>query len=352
VALQHRAPFGRGRIRSASNVSPAPRRPTIDDQPAPTVGSSGEFGVIRAVAALTGSTPGVLIGPGDDAAVVAAPDGRVVVTTDALVEGVHFRRDWSSAYDVGRKAAAQNLADIVAMGARPTALVVAFAAPPELALAWAEDLMRGLVAEAAAVGAAVVGGDVVRAPQIVVTVTALGDLEGRAPLTRSGARPGDILVLAGATGLSAAGMVAVASGDADATADLAAVAAAHRSPSPPYAAALALAALGATAMIDTSDGLSSELHHLAAASVVGIRVDDVPIDARLAAVAQVLTGEPLRWALHGGEDHAFLATLPPGAAGRMGDIAVRIGVVTDDGVVTYRGEPLIARGWDHFGGAT
>ena len=130
-----------------------------------------------------------MIGPGDDAAVISAPDGRVVASTDLLVEGRHFRRDWSSAFDIGVKAAAQNLADIAAMGASPTALLVGFAAPGDLAVAWAEDLVRGLVAECARAGAAVAGGDVSSADSVILGITALGDLAGREPVTRTGHGP-------------------------------------------------------------------------------------------------------------------------------------------------------------------
>src|SRR4051794_11418932 len=145
----------------------------------------GEFGLIARVIDRLTSTPAVLLGPGDDAAVVAAPDGRVVATTDGMVEGVHFRREWSGAYDVGRKAAAANLAGVAAMGARGPALLVGPAAPADLPLDWSLELADGLRDEAALVGAAVVGGDVVRSATIVVSVTALGDLDGRAPVTRS-----------------------------------------------------------------------------------------------------------------------------------------------------------------------
>src|SRR5919107_1588306 len=131
----------------------------------------GEFGLIERVVERLGTSEYVLLGPGDDAAVVAAPDGRVVATTDVLVEGVHFRRDWSSAYDVGRKAAAVNLADVAAMGARGSALLVGLAAPADLPVEWALGLTDGLRDEAALVGAAVVGGDVVRSEVLVVSVT-------------------------------------------------------------------------------------------------------------------------------------------------------------------------------------
>src|SRR5438045_1588359 len=113
-----------------------------------TVARTGEFGLIARVTARLGTGPATLLGPGDDAAVVAAPDGRVVASTDVLVEGRHFRRDWSSARDVGHRAAAANLADIAAMGAVPTALLVALCVPPNLEVAWAEELADGLAAEA------------------------------------------------------------------------------------------------------------------------------------------------------------------------------------------------------------
>src|SRR4051794_16316229 len=168
-----------------------------------SVSDAGEFGLIaRIVERLSGGS--ALLGPGDDAAVVAARDGRVVASTDLLVEGVHFRRDWSSAYDVGRKAAAQNLADIAAMGGVGTALLVGLAAPPDLPLQWALDLADGLRDECAVVGAAVVGGDTVSADQVVVSVTALGRVDRW--VTRAGARAGDLVLLVGRPGHSAAGL--------------------------------------------------------------------------------------------------------------------------------------------------
>ncbi|MCW2606612.1 MAG: thiamine-monophosphate kinase, partial [Frankiales bacterium] len=172
----------------------------------PRVGTRGEDALVAAVLARLPAGAGVLLGPGDDAAVVAAPDGRVVATTDAAVEGVHFRRDWSSGYDVGRKTAAANLADVMAMGGTATALLVALVAPPDLPEAWALALADGLRDEAALVGASVVGGDTVRGEQLVVSVTALGDLAGRRPVTRAGARPGDVVVVSGELGGSAAGL--------------------------------------------------------------------------------------------------------------------------------------------------
>lgn len=129
-----------------------------------SVARAGEFGLIARVTARLASGHATLLGPGDDAAVVHAPDGRVVASTDVLVEGRHFRRDWASAVDIGHRAAAANLADIAAMGAVPTALLVALCMPPELEAQWTEELADGLAAEAARVGASVVGGDMSASP--------------------------------------------------------------------------------------------------------------------------------------------------------------------------------------------
>ena len=181
--------------------------------PAPgTVGALGEFGLIQAVAARLPQGRGVLLGPGDDAAIVASPDGRTVVTVDLLVEGRHFRRDWSSAADVGHKAAAQNLADVAAMGARPHSLVVGLGVPAELPVDWVLELADGLQAECATVGASVVGGDLVRSDAVTIAVTALGDLGGRDPVTRSGARPGDVVALVGRLGWAAGGTAVLTRG--------------------------------------------------------------------------------------------------------------------------------------------
>ncbi len=287
------------------------------------LGEVGEFGLIARVVARLPPGAGVLLGPGDDAAVVAAPDGRVVATTDLLVEGRHFRLDWSAPYDVGRKAAAQNLADVVAMGARPTALLAGLGAPPDWPVASATALAAGLRDGAAAVGARGGGGAGGRADRVMVAVTALGDLEGRAPVTRSGARPGDTVVLAGQVGRSAAGLAQLLAGDRDGD-----CVAAHLRPEPPYAVGLALALAGATSMIDVSDGLAADAGHVAAASGVRLVLDPAAF------------GDPA-----GGEDHAFLATLPPGVtvpgATVIGRVEEGAGVVDPDGAP-------VTGGWDHF----
>jgi thiamine-monophosphate kinase len=153
-----------------------------------TVGDLGEFGLIAAITAQLPRGGRTVVGIGDDAAVLATPDGRVVATMDLLVEARHFRRDWSAPADIGGKAAARNLADVAAMGATPVALLVGLAAPGDLPVAWAQDFVSGMAAECARTGATVVGGDVSSADAIMLAVTALGDLAGREPVTRAGAR--------------------------------------------------------------------------------------------------------------------------------------------------------------------
>lgn len=301
--------------------------------PDATARELGEFGLIDRVVARLGTSDAVLLGPGDDAAVVTAPDGRVVATTDVLVEGVHFRRDWSSAYDVGRKAAAANLADVAAMGATATALLVGLAAPGDLPVEWATGLADGLRDEAALVGAVVVGGDTVSCDVVVVSVTALGDLAGRAPVTRSGARPGDDVVLAGTTGGSAAGLALLRTGRTDGP-----LVEAHRRPVPPYALGPVLADLGATAMCDVSDGLVQDAGHLAAASGVRLELDS----ARLPRV----DGVDLDAALTGGEDHALVATVPAGTA--LPEGVVRVGRVRQGSGVTVLGHAPAGPSWRHF----
>jgi thiamine-monophosphate kinase len=281
--------------------------------------------------------------------VLSAPDGRVVASTDLLVEGIHFRRDWSSATEIGGKAAAQNLADIAAMGAVPTALLVGLATPGDLPVAWAEDLAAGLAQECARVGAAVAGGDISAGPVLMLAVTALGDLAGLAPVTRSGARPGDVLAVAGAPGHSAAGLALLEAG----LAEPAGLVAAHRWPRPEYAAGPEAARLGATSMIDVSDGLVQDVGHLAEQSNVRIDLESARIphdDALRAAARAVGKQDSLDWILTGGEDHALAATFPQGAAlsGHwtvVGRVSEGRGVWVD----SRRFERL--SGWTHFRGS-
>jgi len=311
-----------------------------------SVGALGEFGLIDCLVGRFATTPDVLLGPGDDAAVVAAPDGRVVATTDLLVEGRHFRRDWSSAFDVGRKAAAQNLADVVAMGARPTALLVGLGAPADLPASWATGLADGLAHECALVGATVVGGDVVGSDTVVVAVTALGDLEGRAPVTRAGATPGDVVALAGRLGWAAAGLAVLGRGFRSPRV----LADAHRVPVPPYAAGAAAALAGATAMLDVSDGLVQDAGHLADASgvVVALETARIAVDGPVAEAAAAFNADPLVWVLGGGDDHALLATFRAGAALPDGFVAIGEVRAGDPAVLVDGAAWTGPAGHDHF----
>jgi thiamine-monophosphate kinase len=294
---------------------PRPLVPRGD--PADSVRVVGEFGVIARVLARAGTARAAQVGPGDDAAVLRTPDGRVVATTDVLVEGRHFRRDWSSAEDIGHKAAAANLADVAAMGGVTTALLVGLACPANTQTAWLEGVAAGLAEECAPLGAAVVGGDLVASAadsaSVVLSVTALGDLGGRAPVLRSGARAGDVVALAGRLGWAASGLAVLRRGFTSPIA----VVAAHRRPTPPYAAGPLAAEAGATAMCDISDGLLADAGHIAADSRVVLDLDRAALERTcldtaepLQQVGFALGVDPLAWVLTGGEDHALLATFP------------------------------------------
>jgi thiamine-monophosphate kinase len=344
------------------------------------------------------------VGIGDDSAVVTAPSGSVVAAVDLLIEGRHFRREWSSAYDVGVKAAARSLADIAAMGAVNTALLVGLAAPGTLPARWAADLAEGLAFEATRAGAGVVGGDTARADTITLSVTALGDLAGRRPVLRSGARPDDVIAVTGPLGHAAAGLALLAAGAAPVPAGpsalegLPVLVAAQLRPAPPYDAGPEAARLGATAMIDVSDGLLADLGHVAAASGVQVNVHTsglapgtalreaaaslpaagassrtnpayspppIPREGAKAPTREAsrpassldplagVEGEDLfaatamEWVLTGGEDHALVAAFPPEATlparwRVIGEVRAGAGVTVDD--APHEGPA----GWQHF----
>ncbi|HVQ48631.1 MAG TPA: thiamine-phosphate kinase [Mycobacterium sp.] len=288
------------------------------DEPAETLAGVGEFAVIDRLVADREQPDTVVLGPGDDAAIVFARDGKTVVSTDMLVEGQHFRLDWSTPHDVGRKAIAQNAADIEAMGAQPTAFVVAFGAPPDTATSQALELADGMWQEARLLGAGIVGGDLVSAPQWVISVTVLGDLGGREPVRRSGARPGDTVAVSGELGRSAAGYALLLNG----VATFEALRRRHLVPEPPYGQGRIAADAGATSMTDVSDGLVADLGHIASASGVGIDLSRDALGAdhdALASAAAALVVDPWVWVLAGGEDHALVATFrgPPPAGWRV-----------------------------------
>jgi thiamine-monophosphate kinase len=286
----------------------------------------------------------VLLGPGDDAAVVAFPDGRVVVSTDLHVDTRHFRRDWASALEIGHRLAAANLSDINAMGGRATALTIGLAAPADLPVGWVLDLARGLAAECALVGASVVGGDLTGSDQVMVAVTALGTVAGE-PVRRAGARPGDVVALAGRQGWAAGGLAVLARGFRSPRA----LVEAYRKPEPPYDAGAQGAALGATAMIDVSDGLLADVGHIARASGVAIDIDSTSLEVPepLRAVGAALGADPMRFVLTGGDDHPLVATFPREVL--LPERWTVIGEVTEGEGVTVDGEAYDGpAGWTHF----
>lgn len=296
-----------------------------------TLSDLGEFGLIEALASRFPQGEDVLLGPGDDAALVSFPGGRVVVSTDLLVDGRHFRRDWASALDIGHRAAAQNLSDINAMGGRATAMTVGLAAPPDLPVAWVLELADGLAAEAALVGASVVGGDLTAADQVVIAVTVLGQVEGE-PVLRSGARPGDVVALAGRQGWAAGGLTVLTRGFRSPRK----LVDAYRRPEPPYDAGVQAKRAGATAMIDVSDGLLADVGHVASASGVAVDIESGAFELAepLQAVGAALGVDPLRFVLAGGDDHALVATFPgevalPAGWARIGTVSEGEGVTVD-----------------------
>lgn len=317
----------------------------MSDEPPETLAGVGEFAVIDRLVTGREQPDVVALGPGDDAAVVVAPDGATVVSTDMLVEGSHFRLDWSTPHDVGRKAIAQNAADIEAMGATATAFVVAFGAPGGTPAAHAVELADGLWHEARLLDAGIVGGDLVTAPQWVISVTALGDLGGREAVRLDGARPGDTVAVVGHCGWSAAGYALLLNG----IDDFEPLRHRHLVPEPPYGQGRAAADAGATSMTDVSDGLMADLGHIARASDVGIDLSSESLSTDrdpLAAAGVALGVDPLDWVLGGGEDHSLVATFggsPPEGWQVIGQVLDGPARVLLDGK-PWHGAP----GWESF----
>lgn len=320
-------------------------------QDAPTIAELGETAVLARILPRLRPGAAALLGAGDDAAVVAAADGRFVVTTDLLVHGPDFRLAWSTPFELGWKAAATNLTDVAAMGARPTALVVAIAAPPSMGVDVLEGIADGLREGLAALapGAGVVGGDLSASPVLTIAVTAFGDLEGRPPVLRSGARVGDLVAHAGARGDAARGLALLFAEGTDDSGEPDPVRAhdvrarhpqlvrAQLAPEPPVAAGVAAALAGATAMLDVSDGLARDARRIAEASGVGLDFDAATL------------GTDVRVALAGAEDHGLLATFPPGSPVPWPfDV---VGAVVDaPGEILVDGRPAGADGWDPYSG--
>jgi len=291
---------------------------------------AGEFEALDRLTGRFGTAPPGEVWAGDDGAVLP---GGLVVATDPMVETVHFLRSLTTLADAGWKAVARNVSDVAAMGAVPWRCVVSVVGADEDDLVAVYD---GLLAAASHWRCPVVGGDLASGPGLVVTVTILGLVpEGVAPLLRSGARPGDGLYVTAPLGRGAAGLRQLR---ADAGSSSPATAWYAR-PWPSVDAALAARAAGATAALDISDGLSQDLGHLAQASGVGLRLDDVP-------VAEGATPEE---ALHGGDEYHLAFSCPDPPAGFPRVPGLRVGTCTPDPAErTFRGEPLAGgAGWQH-----
>ncbi len=318
------------------------------DAEGPTLADIGEDELLSTIFPLLPVGPGVLIGPGDDTAFLSARDGSVLATTDAMVRGRDWFDEWSTGADVGSKMVAQNLADVAAMGGVSTALLVTLIADPQTSLAWVRDFIEGLAQTASAAGVPVVGGDLSSAPAgvLVVSATALGECEGRAPVRRSGAQVGDVLAVSGSLGHSATGLLLLQRGEASLAPELVR---SHRRPRPPYEQGPAAARAGASAMLDISDGLGRDAGRMARASGVGIRLDEVRLADDVAQLRQVVSEDDAwRSVIAGGEEHSLLAAFPSRTALPQG--WRRIGDVVPGAGVSLRGEPVLGGGWDHFGG--
>ena len=315
-----------------------------------TVGELGENEALKRTVSRLNQGDYTVVGSGDDAAVIKAADGRFVVTTDTMIEGHDFRLDWSTGFDLGFKAVATNVSDVAAMGARPTSLVVAIAVPATTQISFLESFADGLRAacEQLAPGCAVVGGDLAASEQVFISVTAHGDLEGREPILRSGARVGDIVAVAGTLGRAAAGLSLLFSEDKDAIAAYDALVGVQLRPEPPISAGIGLEA---TSMLDVSDGLSRDAARIAKASGVAIRLKSQDLqgfEAMIDDAAMRLGVSARDWVLFGGEDHSLLATFAPGAT--IPRAFKPIGVVAEGSGVWLDENELPESGWDSIRG--
>jgi thiamine-monophosphate kinase len=320
----------------------------------------GEFGFIER---LRGLLPDgrVEVGIGDDAAVVRMRDGSALVaTTDALVEGVHFRLDWSTSADVGFKAVSVNVSDLAAMGAEPRWLLVCLCAPTDLDAGIAEGLYGGMVEAGAIYGTEVIGGDTVRSDELVITVTALGELDGE-PMRRSSARAGDVLAVSGPLGRAAAGVNLLLSNDPKDVVPEHAMACidAHRRPVARVREGRRLQDAGIRAAIDISDGLASDAGRLAEASGVAVEIDHelLPVAAEARSVGADRGWDVTQMVLVGGEDLELLVAVPAARAAELDELGLtKVGRVVERGteveaawlVRDGKRQPLGPLGWDHF----
>lgn len=351
-----------------------PALPAWPHSPTATIGDVGEHALIRWIAEVAGrpSSSDVLLGIGDDAAVVRPRRNHVdVLTTDVLVEGVHFRRDFGSAADVGHRALHVNLSDVAAMGAEPRVALLSLGLPAALEAAWVAEFVLGLAAAARAHRVDLIGGNVSRSPALFVEVTVSGAVKPRHLLRRSGARAGDELYVSGEVGAAAAGLawLQYEAGDSErsplgeASLPIQLAVARYRRPEARVALGMQIGRnKAASACMDTSDGLADALRQMAAASGVGVRIDAhaLPVAGAVAAVARLGAGDAAALTWSGGEDYELLFAVPRRgrrrflhASGRRGlPVVTRIGVCTKDAtlvVVDADGvESPMPGGFEHF----
>ena len=319
---------------------------------------------------LADDAPGVRLGPGDDGALVDSDSGFEILTADILIEDVHFDRGLVSPRDLGYKALTVNVSDVAAMGGRPKYALVSLGISGAVEMQWLTDLYAGLRDAAARYGASVVGGDLSRSDDVVISVFLTGEVAKNRAVTRSGASPGDRVMVTGDLGAAAGGLFLLRARDSGETGLLdnewaRGLLAAHTRPVARVDEGEALAAAGATAMMDLSDGLAKDLGRLCRESEVGARIDlgRVPVAAGLADLQAARNADPLELALGGGEDYELLATLAPEVVERTAArLQERFGTrLTDIGEIIEEREviavdadgnarPLEPKGWDHFAG--
>jgi len=306
-----------------------------------------EAELIAALSRVFGDSPlraDLLVGIGDDAAVMKESGRALVACADMAVEGVHFRRDWSSLAQIGGKLAVANFADVFAMGAAPKYLLVTAGLTPDIGIKEIEELAIGIKQQADAVGAIVVGGDLSSSPVLTLSMTALGEMPtGRAAMTRAGAQVGDTVIVSGVPGYSAAGLAALRAGRAD---EFTSVVTQHQLPVLDFASAKAFAAASVNSMCDVSDGLLSELGHIAKGSGVGIEISSATlVSPVLHEIASKLGADAWEWILAGGEDHLFVGT----TSGAIPEGAIEIGTVVEGNSVRVIDRDIpSSSGFRHF----
>jgi thiamine-monophosphate kinase len=302
----------------------------------------------------------LVLGIGDDAAVWRPSRSNLsVITTDALVEGVHFTLDAMSAEDVGHRALAANLSDIAAMGARPVLATIALGVNVRSDAEWIRACYRGMVALATRSGCAIAGGDITRSPAISLAITVVGEVRPSNVKRRAGARAGDVIAVSGPLGASRAGLGVVRDFGARVNdAAFAPAIAAFRRPEPRLSEGRWFgASRNVHALMDSSDGLSTDLARMCAASGVGACIDTVPVHDAARAVAAVAGDDPESYALDGGEDFELIAAIAPRAfdylaaryRARFGRDLLRVGTFTDaSGLRRASGATIALAGWDHL----